>query len=80
MSVMMLLKYLFLLPNAQQLDVESQQFRTLQRLTGILHDKSSPSTSSNQKRRELLCWRMEKLLPTQNALLQQTGIWETSMQ
>lgn len=77
---MMLLKYLFLLPNAQQLDVESQQFRTLERLTGIPHDKSSPSTSSNQKRRELLCWRMEKLLPTQNALLQQSGIWETSMQ
>ena len=57
----------------QLLDVDSQQFQKLERLTVILYDKSSPVSSINQARKELFCRtnrQMEKLPPTQDALLQ----------
>ena len=57
----------------QLLDVDSQQFQKLERLTVILYDKSSPESSINQARKEIFCRanrQMEKLPPTQDALLQ----------
>ena len=72
----------------QKLVAASRQFQKLERLTVILYDNSSPSSSIVQKRKELFCHgsrTMEKLPPTQNTLLQhirwavyQTGIWATS--
>ncbi|KAJ8353418.1 hypothetical protein SKAU_G00209850 [Synaphobranchus kaupii] len=74
----------------QPLDVDCPQFQKLERLTVILYDKSSPLNSINQKRKELFCQEnrmMEKLPPTQDALLQhmkraiyQAGVWATSTQ
>ena len=58
----------------QLLDVDSQQFQKLERLTVILYDKSSPESSINQARKEIFCRvnrQMEKLPPTQDVLLQQ---------
>jgi len=57
----------------QLLDVDSDLFQKLERLTVILYDRASPLTSINQTRRELFCYKnhaMEKLPSTQDALLQ----------
>jgi len=72
----------------QLLDVDSDLFQKLERLTVILYNRASPLTSINQTRRELFCYKnhaMEKLPPTQDALLQhvrhavfQAGTWTTS--
>ena len=67
---------------------DSEHFQVLERLTVVLYDKSSPSNSINETRRSLFCHEnrtMEKLPPTQDALLQhvkrvvfQAGIWTSS--
>ena len=72
----------------QKLNVDSEHFQTLERLTVILYNKSSPLNSINQTRKELFCQEsrpMERLPPTQDALLQhvkravfQAGVWATS--
>jgi len=74
----------------QLLDVDSDLFQKLERPTVILYDRARPLTSINQTRRELFCYKnhaMEKLPPTQDALLQhirravfQAGTWTTSTQ
>ena len=56
-----------------QLDTDSNNFQLLERLIVVLYDKSSPLTSVNEIRQDLLCQRnisMDRLPPTQNALLQ----------
>ena len=70
------------------LDADSDNFQKLERLTVILYDKWSPSFSINETRKLLFCHKnrsMEKLPPTQDALLQhvrravyQAGIWTSS--
>ena len=72
----------------QKMTVDSEHFQVLERLTVVLYDKSSPSNSINETRRSLFCHEnrsMEKLPPTQDALLQhvkrvvfQAGIWTSS--
>ncbi|XP_061894509.1 uncharacterized protein LOC133644183 [Entelurus aequoreus] len=72
----------------QELKVDSEHFQTLERLTVILYNRSSPLNSISQTRKELFCQDsrpMERLPPTQDALLQhvkravfQAGIWATS--
>ena len=55
------------------LDADSDNFQKLERLTVILYDKWSPSFSINETRKLLFCHEnrsMEKLPPTQDALLQ----------
>ena len=70
------------------LDVDFPNFQQLERLTVVLYDKSSPLTCISEVRKNLFCdsRAMDKLPPTQNALLQhskrvvhQAGIWTTSM-
>ena len=80
------LKYLLALPEIHSKNV--WQFQKLERLTVFLYDKSSPSSSIVQARKEIFCHAsrtMETLPPTQDTLLQhirqavyQTGIWATS--
>ncbi|KAK3733416.1 hypothetical protein QZH41_012173, partial [Actinostola sp. cb2023] len=52
----------------QQLQIESEIFRKLERLTIIMYDKSSPLESVNETRMVIFCKHnrsMEKLPPTQ---------------
>ena len=70
------------------LDADTDNFQKLERLTVILYDKWSASFSVNETRKLLFCYEslsMEKLPPTQDALLQhvrravyQAGIWTSS--
>lgn len=72
------------------LDINSEHFQRLERLTIILYDKSSSVTSINETRKKLFCHNnkaMERLPPTQDALLQHTrravyqaGVWTTSLE
>ena len=72
----------------QLLDIDDNHFQKLEKLTVILHDKTSPLSSVNETRWELFCHNnraMDKLPPTKDALLQhaqragyQAGIWTTS--
>ena len=71
----------------QLLDIDCEHFKELERLTVILYDKSSPFSSINETRKALFCHNraMDKLPPTQDALLQhvrrtvhQAGIWTSS--
>ena len=65
--------------------VDSQQFQLLERFAIIIYDKTSSLQSVNAARKELFCQKnrtMEKISPTQDALLQHTkrvayqaGIW-----
>ena len=74
----------------QILNDVSEQFHEIGRLTVILYDKTSASSSVNETRRNLFCHKnraMDKLPPTSNALLQHTrragfqaGIWTTNTQ
>ena len=73
-----------------QLDTDSNNFQLLERLIVVLNDKSSPLTSVNEIRPDLLCQRnlsMDHLPATQYALLPhlrrgiyQAGIWTTSIE
>ena len=61
-------------PN-QILNDDSEQFHEIERLTVVLYDKTSASSSVNETRRNLFCHKnraMDKLPPTSNALLQHT--------
>jgi hypothetical protein len=70
------------------LDVDSNDFQKIERFTVLLYDQRSDSFSVNETRKRLFCQEnraMEKLPPTQDALLQharraifQAGIWTTS--
>ena len=70
------------------LDSNCENFRKIERLIVLVYDKTSTSLSINQTRRELFCLKnvtMERMPPTQNALLQNTkravyqaSIWVTS--
>ena len=70
------------------LDADTDNFQKLERLTVILYDKWSASFSVNETHKLLFCHEsrsMEKLPPTQDALLQhvrravyQAGIWTSS--
>ena len=72
----------------QLIDEESDDFRSIEQFVVILYDRTSVSSSINEIRKDHFCKRkisMERLPPTQNALLQhvkraiyQTGIWTTS--
>ena len=74
----------------QILNDDSEQFHEIERLTVVLYDKTSASSSVNETRRNLFCHKnraMDKLPPTSNALLQHTrravfqaGIWTTRTQ
>ncbi|CAB3981604.1 Hypothetical predicted protein, partial [Paramuricea clavata] len=74
----------------EKLYLDSESFQKLERLTVILYDRTSSLSSVNETRKELFCQKsppMEKLPPTQDALLQhirrtvyQAGIWTTSTQ
>ena len=57
------------------LNADSEQFHEIERLTVILYDKTSASSSVNETRRNLFYQKnraMDKLPPTNNALLQHT--------
>ena len=72
----------------EPLDSNCENFRKIERLIVLVYDKTSTSVSINQTRRELFCLKnitMERMPPTQNALLQHTkravyqaSIWVTS--
>ena len=72
----------------QLIDEESDDFRSIEQFVVNLYDRTSVSSSINEIRKDHFCKRkisMERLPPTQNALLQhvkraiyQTGIWTTS--
>ena len=72
----------------QQLELNDEPFKKLERLTVVLYDKTSALNSVNEARKKLFCEdnrAMDKLPPTQDALLQhvrravfQAGIWTTS--
>ena len=72
------------------LDSNCENFRKIERLIVLVYDKTSTSLSISQTRRELFCLKnvtMERMPPTQNALLQHTKravyqacIWVTSTQ
>ena len=74
----------------EKLNCDSKSFKQLEWLTVILYDRISPLFSMNETRKELFYQKnrpMEKLPPTQDALLQrarrvvyQAGIWTTSTQ
>ena len=74
----------------QTLDVNSENFKTLERLNVILFDKTSHLSSVNDSRKVLICHgnlAMDKLQPKTNSLLQHlqrvvyhTGIWANSTQ
>ena len=71
-----------------ELDTYNENFKLLERFTVILYDKNCYFDSVNEARKELFCHKsksMEKLPPTQDALLQhskrasyQAGVWCTS--
>ena len=77
-------------PPFEPLDSNCENFRKIERLIVLVYDKTSTSLSINQTRRELFCLKnvtMERMPPTQNALLQHTKravyqacIWVTSTQ
>ena len=59
----------------EPLDSNCENFRKIERLIVLVYDKTSTSLSINQTRRELFCLKnvtMERMPPTQNALLQHT--------
>ena len=70
------------------IDSNCENFCKIERLIVLVYDKTSTSLSINQTRRELFCLKnvtMERMPPTQNALLQNTkravyqaSIWVTS--
>ena len=70
------------------IDSNCENFCKIERLIVLVYDKTSTSLSMNQTRRELFCLKnatMERMPPTQNALLQNTkravyqaSIWVTS--
>ena len=72
----------------EPLDSNCEKFRKIERLIVLVYDKTSTSLSINQTRRELFCLKnvtMERMPPTQNALLQHTkrafyqaSIWVSS--
>ena len=72
----------------QQLELNDEPFKKLERLTVVLYDKTSALNSDNEARKKLFSEdnrAMDKLPPTQDALLQhvrravfQAGIWTTS--
>ena len=72
----------------EPLDSNCENFCKIERLIVLVYDKTSTSLSINQTRRELFCLKnvtMERMPPTQNALLQhmkravyQASIWVTS--
>ena len=72
----------------EPLDSNCENFCKIERLIVLVYDKTSTSLSINQTRRELFCLKnatMERMPPTQNALLQNTkravyqaSIWVTS--
>ena len=72
------------------MNAESGHFGNIERLIVILYDKTSPLSSVNETRKELFCHKnrsMDRIPPTQNALLQHTQwavyqaeIWTTSTQ
>ena len=74
----------------EPLDSNCENFCKIERLIVLVYDKTSTSLSINQTRRELFCLKnvtMERMPPTQNALLQHTKravyqafIWVTSTQ
>ena len=71
----------------EPLDSNCENFCKIERLIVLVYDKTSTSLSINQTRRELFCLKnvtMERMPPTQNALLQHTkravyqaSIWVT---
>ena len=59
----------------EPLDSNCENFCKIERLIVLVYDKTSTSLSINQTRRELFCLKnvtMERMPPTQNALLQHT--------
>ena len=72
----------------QILNDDSEQFHDIERLTVVLYDKTSASSSVNETRKDLFCHKncaMDKLPSTSNAPLQHTrravfqaAIWTTS--
>ena len=72
----------------EPLDSNCENFRKIEWLIVLVYNKRSTSLSINQTRRELFCLKnvtMERMPPTQNALLQHTkravyqaSIWVTS--
>ena len=73
------------------IEVGSEHFKSLERFTVVLYDKTSQLSSVNEARRQLFCQRdksmMEALPPTQAALEQhikravyQGSIWATADQ
>ena len=74
----------------EHLNVHSDHFQTIERLTVILYDKTSALSLVNEARMKLFCHKsrsMDRIPPTQNALLQHTrravyqaGIWTSSTQ
>ena len=74
----------------EHLNVHSDHFQTIERLTVILYDKTSALSLVNEARMELFCHKsqsMDRIPPMQNALLQHTrramyqaGIWTSSTQ
>ena len=72
----------------QQLKLGDHLFKQMERLTIILYDKTSTLSSVNDARKKLFCEAnraMERLPPTQDALLQhikrtiyQAGIWTST--
>ncbi|CAM1319235.1 Uncharacterised protein r2_g2741 [Pycnogonum litorale] len=73
----------------EHVDLDSETFQKIERLVIIVYDKTSNSTNVNSARKELFSQKsqaVDKIPPTQNALLQhtnrtvyQSGIWATSM-
>ena len=71
------------------LDISSSHFKSIERFTVILYDRTSTSDSFNKARRELFSQKnrgLENLPPTQDALFQhvlrvayQSGIWTNSV-
>ena len=72
------------------IDIDSPHFKLLEHFTVIMYDKTSELQCVNEARKDLFCHKgrmMEKLPPTQDALLQHTkrvayqaAIWCTSEQ
>ena len=70
------------------LNTDCGHFQKIERMIVILYDKTSLLSSVNEARKELFCHKnrsMDKIPPTQNALLQHTkwalyqaGVWTTS--
>ena len=73
-----------------ELKVDSEHFQLLEHFTIIVYDKTSDLQHVNEARQEMFCQKeksMERLPPTQDALMQHTkratyqaGIWCTSDQ